>query len=117
MTLKYYLKYCLWGLVGCGYLVYLILTGLREGKILPAYAPYMPYIATYLAIGAVILPFAFYVLEQLSLKIMKKETWDNHFGADSPSWCAFVFVYLLCILLSIPLLLLYPAVNISRSDN
>ncbi|HDR2890894.1 TPA: hypothetical protein I4G69_001729 [Enterobacter asburiae] len=117
MTLKYYLKYCLWGLVGCGYLVYVILTDLRDGKIFPAYAPYMPYIASYLAIGAVILPFAFYVSEKLALKIMKKETWDNYFGADSPSWGAFIFVYMFCILLSAPLLLLYPAVNKNRAGN
>ncbi|MFX4310924.1 hypothetical protein F8O53_03050 [Enterobacter sp. 63] len=117
MTFKYYLKYCLWGLIGCGYLAYLILTDLRDGKTSPAYAPYMPYIATYLAIGAVILPFSFYVSEQLALKIMKKETWDNHFGADSPSWGAFIFVYLLCILLSIPLLMLYPFTGKHRPGN
>lgn len=117
MTLKYYLKYCLWGLVGCGYLVYVILTDLRDGKIFPAYAPYMPYIASYLAIGAVVLPFAFYVSEKLALKIMKKETWDNYFGADSTSWGAFIFVYMFCILLSAPLFLLYPAVNKSREGN
>ena len=68
MTIKYYLKHCLWGLIGCGYLTYLILTDLNSGDIYPAYAPYMPYIASYLAVSAVIFPFAFYTTEQLSLK-------------------------------------------------
>ncbi|WP_431623492.1 hypothetical protein [Enterobacter hormaechei] len=70
-----------------------------------------------LAIGAVVLPFAFYVSEKLALKIMKKETWDNYFGADSTSWGAFIFVYMFCILLSAPLFLLYPAVNKNREGN
>ncbi|HBA9748277.1 TPA: hypothetical protein J1414_004706 [Escherichia coli] len=111
MTLKYYIKYFFWGLAGCGYLIYIILTDLYEGKILPAYTPYMPYIAAYLTVSAITLPFSFYVSEQLAMKIMRKESWDNHFGADSPSWSAFIFVYLFCILLSVPLFMLYPFVN------
>ncbi|MCM8261211.1 hypothetical protein M8U38_24255, partial [Enterobacter hormaechei] len=103
MTIKYYLKHCLWGLIGCGYLTYLILTDLNSGDIYPAYAPYMPYIASYLAVSAVIFPFAFYTTEQLSLKKMKRETWGNYFGSDSPSWGAFIFVYIFCVLLSVPL--------------
>lgn len=117
MTIKYYLKHCLWGLVGCGYLSYTIITDLLNGKIFPAYAPYMPYVAAYLSIAAVTYPFAFYVSEKLALKLMKKEAWDNIFGADSPSWGAFIFVYLLCVLLSIPLLILYPFVSKERPGN
>ena len=117
MTIKYYLKHCLWGLIGCGYLTYLILTDLNSGDIYPAYAPYMPYIASYLAVSAVIFPFAFYTTEQLSLKKMKKETWGNYFGSDSPSWGAFIFVYIFCVLLSVPLFFIYPFINKNRPGN
>lgn len=117
MTVKYYLKHCLWGLIGCGYLTYVILTDLHNGDIYPSYEPYMPYIAGYLAISAVIFPFAFYTTEQLALKTMKKETWSNYLGSDSPSWGAFIFVYIFCVLLSVPLFFIYPFINKNRPGN
>lgn len=76
MTVTYYLKNCFWGLFGPGFLAYNILNDLQDGLIFPAYIPYMPYVAIYLAIGAVIYPFSFFVLEQLAMKIMKKKRGD-----------------------------------------
>ena len=70
MTFRYYLRHCLWGLVGCGSLVYNILTDLKDGKIFPSYIPYIPYVAAYLAIGAVAYPFAYYALEISAQKII-----------------------------------------------
>lgn len=63
VTFRYYLRHCLWGIIGCGSLVYNILTDLNDGKIFPSYVPYMPYVAAYLTIGAVTYPFAYYALE------------------------------------------------------
>lgn len=117
MTAKYYLKKCLWGLIGCGYLTYVILSDLRSGDVYPPYLPYMPYIAGYLAISAIIFPFAFYTAERLALKTMKRETWSNFFGSDSPSWGAFIFVYIFCVLLSVPLLIVYLFINKDRPGN
>lgn len=75
MTFRYYLRHCLWGLVGCGSLVYNILTDLKDGKIFPSYIPYIPYVAAYLAIGAVAYPFAYYALEISAQKIIPKKSW------------------------------------------
>lgn len=41
MTLKYYLRHCLWGWCGYGYLIYFIVRDMNDGLIFPAYAPYM----------------------------------------------------------------------------
>jgi len=114
MTVTYYLKNCFWGLFGPGFLAYNILNDLQDGLIFPAYIPYMPYVAIYLAIGAVIYPFSFFVLEQLAMKIMKKETWRYYFTFDGRSRGLFIFSYMLCALLSIPLFMLYPIINKKR---
>lgn len=114
MTIKYYLRYCLWGFIGCGYLIYTILNDLNEGKIYPAYIPYMPYVAAYLLISALAFPFDFYVFEKITLKVMKKETWNDYFGSNSPSWSAFPIIYLLCVIFSLPLLMCYPFINKKR---
>ncbi len=63
MTFRYYLRHCLWSLVGCGSLVYNILTDLKDVKIFPSY------VAAY--------PFAYYALEISAQKIIQK----NH-GID-----------------------------------
>ena len=93
MTFRYYLRHCLWGLVGCGSLVYNILTDLKDGKIFPSYIPYIPYVAAYLAIGAVAYPFAYYALEISAQKIIPRNL--------------FLFVLMFCILFIVPLLALY----------
>ncbi|HHM1467258.1 TPA: hypothetical protein ACRGGK_005393 [Klebsiella pneumoniae] len=51
MTLKYYLRHCLWGWCGYGYLIYFIVRDMNDGLIFPAYAPYMPFVVTYLVLG------------------------------------------------------------------
>ncbi len=38
MTLKYYLRHCLWGWCGYGYLIYFIVRDMNDGLIFPAYA-------------------------------------------------------------------------------
>ena len=43
MTLKYYLRHCLWGWCGYGYLIYFIVRDMNDGLIFPAYVPYMPF--------------------------------------------------------------------------
>lgn len=111
MTLKYYIRHCFWGYFGFGYLVYSILIDLHEGLIFPAYIPYMPYISTYLAISAVTYPFSLLVMNKLSLMIMRKETWSYYFTANGPSWNYFIFIYIICGLLSVPLLMLYPLIK------
>lgn len=111
MTRKYYFRHCLWGFTGFGYLVYAIVKDLRDGLIFPAYTPYMPCIAVYLAVSAITYPYCFFVINKLALMIMKKETWDNHFTLNGPPWNMFIFVYMLCGVLSIPLLMLYPSIN------
>ncbi|STP20828.1 Uncharacterised protein [Escherichia coli] len=85
MTFRYYLRHCLWGLVGCGSLVYNILTDLKDGKIFPSYIPYIPYVAAYLAIGAVAYPFAYYALEISAQKIIPKKSWDRFFSDTGSS--------------------------------
>lgn len=117
MTLRFYLKYCIWGFLGCGYLVYMILTKLHDGSVYPPYIPYMPYIAAYLTISAVLFPFAFYASEALALKLMSKDNWDAHFGDNSPSWGAFIFVYIICVLLSVPLFIIFLFVKKNRPVN
>ncbi len=114
MTLNYYLKKCLWSLTGCGYFVYLILNDLHDGLIFPSYQPYIPYVAAYLVISAVVYPFSFYVSEKLAMMVMKKETWEYYFAFNGPSRNFFIFTYFLCVLFSIPLLMLYPLVNKKR---
>ncbi len=64
MTFRYYLRHCLWSLVGCGSLVYNILTDLKDGKIFPSYVLYIPYVAAY--------PFAYYALEISAQKIIQR---------------------------------------------
>lgn len=107
MTFRYYLRHCLWGLVGCGSLVYNILTDLNDGNIFPSYVPYMPYVAAYLAIGAVVYPFAYYALEVSAQMIMSKKSWDRFFSDTGSSRNLFLFVLMFCILFIAPLLTLY----------
>ncbi len=115
MTFRYYLRHCLWGLVGCGSLVYNILTDLKDGKIFPSYIPYIPYVAAYLAIGAaaylaigaVAYPFAYYALEISAQKIIPKKSWDRFFSDTGSSRNLFLFVLMFCILFIVPLLALY----------
>lgn len=111
MTIKYYFRHCLWGLGGCGYMIYVILNSMHDGKIYPAYVSFMPFIAAYLAIGAVAYPFAFYVTERLSRKVMSAETWNAYCGTDSPSWGAFIFIYLFCVIFVLPLCIIYPFIS------
>lgn len=107
MTVKYYLKYCLWGFIGCGYLVYSILTDLRDDKIFPDFVPFMPYLAAYLTVAAVIFPVSFWTLEYLTTKGLNKNTWENYFSESSPSWRVFIFAYAFSIVLSAPLFLIF----------
>ncbi|HBC5665234.1 TPA: hypothetical protein MDF12_004691 [Escherichia coli] len=107
MTFRYYLRHCLWGLVGCGSLVYNILTDLKDGKIFPSYIPYIPYVAAYLAIGAVAYPFAYYALEISAQKIIPKKSWDRFFSDTGSSRNLFLFVLMFCILFIVLLLALY----------
>lgn len=107
MTFRYYLRHCLWGLVGCGSLVYNILTDLKDGKIFPSYIPYIPYVAAYLAIGAVAYPFAYYALEISAQKIIPKKSRDRFFSDTGSSRNLFLFVLMFCILFIVPLLVLY----------
>lgn len=107
MTFRYYLRHCLWGLVGCGSLVYNILTDLKDGKIFPSYVPYIPYVAAYLAIGAVAYPFAYYALETSAQKIIPKKSWDRFFSDTGSSRILFLFVLMFCILFIVSLLALY----------
>ncbi|HAT3901985.1 TPA: hypothetical protein OPR08_001939 [Citrobacter koseri] len=107
MTFRYYLRHCLWSLVGCGSLVYNILTDLNDGNIFPSYVPYMPYVAAYLAIGAVAYPFAYYALEISAQKIMSKKSWDRFFSDTGSSRNLFLLVLMFCILFIAPLLTLY----------
>lgn len=111
MTINYYLKHCLWGLVGFGYLLYAVLKDYYDGLIFPAYVPYIPYIAAYIALSAVIYPYSFFVSEKLMAMKMKKETRGYYFGNNGPSWNFFIILFMLCGVLSIPLLMLYPLVN------
>lgn len=107
VTFRYYLRHCLWSLVGCGYLVYNILTDLSNGQIYHSYVPYMPYVAAYLTIGAVAYPFAYYALEKSAHKIMSKKSWEEHFSDFGSSRSLFLFVYMFCIIFTAPLLILY----------
>ncbi len=116
MTVKYYFRHCFWGFLGFGYLVYSILKDLHDGLIFPAYIPYMPYIATYLAISTVAYPFSLFVMNNLLLMIMKKETWRYYFTLNGPTWNFFIFAYLFCGLFSVPLLMLYPFIR-NRLDH
>lgn len=73
MTFRYYLRHCLWGLVGCDSLVYNILTDLNDGKTFHSYIPislypYIPYIVACLTIDDVAYPLAYYALEYNSIK-------------------------------------------------
>ncbi|QGR09615.1 hypothetical protein CTZ24_24425 (plasmid) [Pantoea phytobeneficialis] len=111
MTGKYYFRHCFWGLIGFGYFVYSILKDLHDGLIFPAYIPYIPYVAIYLSISAVTYPYSLFVTNKLGLMIMKKETWSYFFTVNGPSWNFFIFVYLFCGLLSVPLLILYPLIK------
>ncbi|HAL0699804.1 TPA: hypothetical protein PRP85_000042 [Escherichia coli] len=115
MTFRYYLRHCLWGLVGCGSLVYNILTDLNDGNIFPSYVPYMPYVAAYLAIGAVSYPFAYYTLEISAQNIMSKKSWDRFFSGTGSSRNLFLFVLMFCILFTAVLLILY--FYISKKQN
>lgn len=117
LTLKYYFKLCFWGLGGCGSLVYIILADLHDGKIYSSYIPYMPYIAAYLAIGAVAFPFAYFSIKKLALKTLSKQAWGSYFSEDSPSWGAFVFIYLLCVLFVVPLCIVYLFIKETRPEN
>ncbi|EAQ6121107.1 hypothetical protein DSA95_23395 [Salmonella enterica subsp. enterica serovar Plymouth] len=107
MTFSYYLRHCLWSLVGCGYLVYNILTDLSNGQIYHSYIPYMPYVAAYLTISAVAYPFAYYALEKSAYKIMSKKSWEEYFSDFGSSRSLFLFVYMFCIIFIAPLLILY----------
>lgn len=106
MTLKYYLRHCLWGVCGNGYLIYFIVSDMCDGRIYPPYIPYMPYAVAYLVFGAVVYPFAYRVSEEMALRIMSKGFWDNHFGEESSPWGMFIFVFLFCMLFSVPLFIL-----------
>lgn len=115
VTFRYYLRHCLWSLVGCGYLVYNILTDLSNGKIYPSYVPYMPYVAAYLTIGAVAYPFAYYALEKSAHKIMSKKSWYRFFSDTGSSRNLFLFVLMFCILFTAPLLTLYFCISKKES--
>lgn len=107
MTLKYYLRHCLWGWCGYGYLIYFIVRDMNDGLIFPAYAPYMPFVVTYLVLSAVLYPFSYYTSEKLALKIMTKPFWDRHIGVNSGVYGMFVILWLFCMPLSVPLFLVY----------
>ncbi len=106
LTLRYYLRHCWWGLFGCGFLVYSILTSLYGGTVYPDYVPYIPYVAAYLTVGGLTYPYTYYAVEKLFLKIMSEKTWEKVFG-DTCYRNLFLFIYMLCILLTLPLLILY----------
>lgn len=116
MTFRYYLRHCLWGIIGCGSLVYNILTDLNDGKIFPSYVPYMPYVAAYLTIGAVTYPFAYYALEKSMLKIMSKKSWDRFFSDTGSSRNFFLIVLMFCVSLVIPLLILFFFISQNHHD-
>lgn len=107
VTFRYYLRHCLWGLVGCGALIYNILTDLSNAQVYHSYVPYMPYVAAYLTIGAVAYPFAYCALEASAQKIMSKKSWDRGFSDMGSSRSLFIFVYMFCIAFIIPLIGLY----------
>ncbi|ELQ6023186.1 hypothetical protein R2217_004321 [Cronobacter turicensis] len=111
MTFKYYIKHLAWGLIGCGYPLYIMIMGLHDDSIYPPYIPFIPYIAAYLAISAIAFPFSFYMAERVIIKKTSGQTWDSHFSESSPSWSAFIFAYLLCIIFFIPLCLAYPFIK------
>lgn len=116
MTFKYYIKHFAWGLIGCGYPLYTILMGLHDESIYPPYVPFMPYIAAYLTVSAIAFPYSFYVFEQIMTRKLSKETWENNFSESSPSWGAFIFAYLLCVILFLPLCLAYALIKKSRPN-
>lgn len=67
----------------------------------------MPYVATYLTIGAITYPFAYYAVEKLLLKIIPHKVWKKGFSDIGSSKNLFLFVYMFCIVFNTPLLALY----------
>ncbi|ROS15020.1 hypothetical protein EDF82_0094 [Raoultella sp. BIGb0399] len=107
MTLRYYLRHCLWGWCGQGYLIYFIVRDMYDGHIFPPYIPFMPYAVAYLVFSAITYPFAYYASENMAFKIMSKDFWDKYLGERSSACRMFIFVYLFCILFSAPLFIIY----------
>ncbi|HIC0738124.1 TPA: colicin E1 family microcin immunity protein [Klebsiella oxytoca] len=107
MTLKYYVRHCFWGWCGYGCLIYFIVRDMNDGLIFPAYAPYMPFVVTYLVLSAILYPFSYYTSEKLALKIMTKPFWDRHIGVNSGVYGMFIILWLFCMPLSVPLFLVY----------
>lgn len=107
MTLRYYLRHCWWGLLGCGFLVYSILTSLYNGTVYPTYVPYIPYVAAYMTIGGLTYPYLYYTVEKLSLKVMSEKGWARHFSDGGSSRNFFLIIYMCCLLLTFPLLAIY----------
>lgn len=69
MTFKYYLRHCLWGWCGYGYLIYFIVHDMNNGHIFPPYTPYMSVVFAYLFLSATLYPFSYSSSEKLALKI------------------------------------------------
>ena len=64
-----------------------------EWLIFPAYAPYMPFVVTYLVLSAILYPFSYYTSEKLALKIMTKPFWDRHIGVNSGVYGMFIILW------------------------
>ncbi|HAG0017823.1 TPA: hypothetical protein G8O67_005221 [Salmonella enterica] len=107
ITLKYYLRHCLWGWCGYGYLTCFIVRDMNNGRIFPPYAPYMSFVVAYLVLSAILYPFSYYTSEKLALKIMTKHFWDRHIGVNSGVFGMFIIVWLFCMPLSVPLFIVY----------